>query len=43
MATNYILKNCNNLFTDRKVVIKFEGTDFTFRPTDLKKIRADIN
>ena len=39
MATDYILENCNNFFTDRKVVIKFEWKDFPFRPTDILKNR----
>ena len=39
MATNYILENCNNFFTDRKVLMKFEGKDFPFRPTDILKNR----
>ena len=39
MATNYILENCNNFFADRKIVMKFEGKDFRFRPTDILKNR----
>ena len=39
MATNYILENCSDFFTDRKVVMKFEGKDFPFRPTDILKNR----
>ena len=41
MATNYILENCNNFFTDRKVVMKFEGKDFPFRPKDILKNRNE--
>ena len=39
MATNYILENCSDFFTDRKVVMKFEGKDFPFRSTDILKNR----
>ena len=39
MATNYILENCSDFFTDRNVVMKFEGKDFPFRPTDILKNR----
>ena len=39
MAFNYILENCNNFFIDRKVVMKFEGKDFPFRPIDILKNR----
>ena len=40
MATNYILENRNNFFIDQKVVMKFEGKDFPFRPTDILKNRG---
>ena len=37
MATSYILVFYNNFFTEQKVVMKFEGKDFPFRPTDILK------
>ena len=37
MATNYIMENCNNFFTDRKVVMKFEEKYLPFRPTNILK------
>ena len=39
MATNYMMEKCNNLFTDRKVVMKFEAKNFPFHPTDILKNR----
>ena len=40
MTSNYILEICNNFFTDRKVVMKFERKYFPFRPTDILKKRG---
>ena len=37
MATNYILENFSDFFTNRKVVMKFERKDFLFRSTDIIK------
>ena len=39
MASKYVLESCNNFFTDQKIVMKFEGKNFPFCPTDILKNR----